>query len=452
MTNVADPGQAVRGPRRGVRRILETVSSGGPRPRNARDNPPTRGIVDPDQGMSACAPRPLEGLRVLELGQLLAGPFCGYMLAGFGAEVIKVEPPGTGDPLRRWRKLWGDTSLWWRSLSRDKRSITCDLRQPEGRDLVRRLVARGIDVLIENFRPGRMEAWGLGYEALAAMQPKLVMVRISGYGQTGPMAQRPGFANVAEAFGGLRHVTGEPGRPPVRTGISLGDSLAGLHAAYATLAAVYERDVRGSGRGQVVDVALYESVFNMMESLVPEYDLLGVVRQPSGGAVPGIVPSNTYPCVDGQVVIGANADRLFANLMRVIGRPDLAEDPRLRHNDGRSEHADEIDEAIAAYTRTRTRDEVLAVLEAAEVPSGPIYDAADIARDPHYAARGMLVPMELPDGTTVRMPAVVPRLSRTPPRSEWVGPELGEHNDEIYGTLLGLPPSTLADLRTRGII
>lgn len=397
--------------------------------------------------------RPLRGLRVLELGQLIAGPFCGFMLAGFGADVIKVEPPGLGDPLRRWRKVVDGTSLWWRSLARDKRSITCDLRKPAGRELVRRMVSGGIDVVVENFRPGRMEAWGLGYADLAAIDPRVIMVRVSGYGQNGPYAQRPGFANVAEAFGGLRYVTGEPDRPPVRTGISLGDSLAGLHAAYATLAAVYERDVAGSGRGQVVDVALYESVFNMMESLLPEYDRLGFVRERTGARLPGIVPSNTYRCADGGfVVVGANSDTLFTNLMRTIDRPDLAEDPRLRHNDGRSTHAEEIDAAIEAWTAARPLPEVLAAFEAAEIPSGPIMSIADIADDPHYAARGMLHPMRLPDGTTVRMPKLVPDLSRTPPASHHVGPDLGQDNDEIYGELLGLTEDERARLKADGVI
>jgi formyl-CoA transferase len=397
--------------------------------------------------------RPLRGLRVLELGQLIAGPFCGFMLAGFGAEVIKVEPPGSGDPIRTWRKLSDGTSLWWRTLARDKRSITCDLRKAEGRELVRRLVRTGIDVVIENFRPGRMEAWGLGYEALAAENPRVVMVRISGYGQTGPYAQRPGFANVAEAFGGLRHVTGHPDRPPVRTGVSIGDSLAGLHAAYATLAAIHERDVLGSGRGQVIDCALYESVFNMMESLLPEYDHLGFVRERTGSRLPGIVPSNTYACADdAYVVVGANGDAIFRRLMLAIERPDLADDPRLQRNDGRSQHAEAIDEAIESWTRTRPQAEVLATFVAAEIPSGPIMSIADIASDPHYQARGMFETLPLPDGTPLRVPKIVPTLSRTPPSSQRLGPELGEHNDEVYGALLGLGEAEIQRLRDAGVI
>ncbi len=396
--------------------------------------------------------RPLEGMTVLELGQLLAGPFCGFMLAGFGATVIKVEPPDGGDPIRRWRKLEDGTSLWWRSLARDKYCITADLRLPPGRDLVRDLIGTGVDVVVENFRPGRMEAWGLGYDALAAIDPRVIMVRISGYGQDGPYASRPGFANIAEAFAGLRHLTAEPDRPPVRGGVSLGDSTAGLHAAYATLAAVYERDIGGSGRGQVVDVALYESVFNLMESLLPEYDRLGEVRQPTGGALEGIVPSNTYRCQDGRIVIGANSTRLFVGLMRLVGRDDLADDPGLQRNDGRTTRAREIDAAIEAWTRGLPVRDALDALRTAEVPSGPINTIADIAADPHVQARAMMPELPLPNGTPLRVPAVVPKLSRTPPGSRWLGPELGQHNAQIYGERLGLDAARLRELREKGVI
>jgi formyl-CoA transferase len=402
-------------------------------------------------------PEALAGLRVLELGQLLAGPFAGHLLAGFGADVIKVEPPGTGDPIRTWRKLDGGTSLWWRSLARGKRSITCDLRKPAGRDLLRELLRTGIDVVIENFRPGRMEAWGLGYDELRAIDPRIIMVRISGYGQTGPYRDRPGFANVAEAFGGLRYVSGYADRPPVRTGVSLGDSLAGLHAAFATLAAVHERDRgptgEGSGQGQVIDVALSEAVLSVMESLVPEYDRLGHVRERTGSALPGIVPSNTYRCADGRyVVLGANSDGLFRKLMHAIGRPDLADDPRLRHNDGRSANAEALDAAIEAWTSTRPQAEVLAALVEADVPAGPIHSAADLFADPHVAARGLLEPVTLPDGSTLRVPRITPLLSRTPARSHFAGPDLGAHNAEVYGERLGLSPETLAQLREDGVI
>lgn len=396
---------------------------------------------------------PLAGLRVLELGQLIAGPFAGHMMASFGAEVIKVEAPGMGDPLRRWRKMHGDTSLWWYSLSRGKKSVTCNLREPQGQELVRRLVARGIDILIENFRPGTMERWGLDYETLSAIEPGLIMVRVSGYGQTGPKSKEPGFANIAEAFGGLRYTSGEPGRPPVRTGVSMGDSLAGMHAAYGALAAVHERSNNEEGRGQVVDVALYESVFNMMESLLPEYDLLGHVRQPCGAAVDGIVPSGSYRCSDGEyIAIGANSDRLFRNLMRAMDREDLAEDQALKHNDGRAKHAERIDAAIAAYTSRHSVGQVEAQLRAAEIPCGGILDAAAIANDPHYQARGMLQPMRLPDGIEVKMPGAVPKLSRTPAGSKQVGPRLGEHNDAIYGDWLGLTEAERKSLHQAGVI
>ena len=390
---------------------------------------------------------------MLELGQLLAGPFCGFMLAGFGATVIKVEPPGTGDAIRTWRVLDDDgTSLWWRSLARDKYSVTADLRRPEGRQIVRDLIHTGVDVVIENFRPGRMEAWGLGPEDLQAIDPRLILVRISGYGQDGPYASRPGFANIAEAFAGLRHLTAEPGRPPVRGGVSLGDTTAGLHAAYATLAAVYERDVGGSGKGQVIDVALYESMFNLMESLLPEYDRKGVVRQPTGGAMPGIVPSNTYACTDGRVVIGANSTRLYVALMRLCERDDLADDPVLSTNDGRSAQAARIDAAIEAWTTRHTCAEALARLRSAEVPSGPINTIADIAADPHVQAREMMPQLPLPSGDMLRVPAVVPKLSRTPAGSRWLGPELGEHNAKIYGERLGYDPETLEALRQAEVI
>lgn len=392
----------------------------------------------------------LAGLRVLELGQLLAGPFAGFLLAGFGAEVVKVEPPGEGDPLRRWRKLdEGGTSLWWRSLARNKKCVTADLRQAEGRELVRRLIERGVDIVIENFRPGRLEAWGLGPDDLWKIDPRIVIVRISGYGQTGPKASAPGFANVAEAVGGLRYTTGEPDRPPVRAGISLGDSLAGLHAAFATLAAIHERE--RSGRGQVVDCALVESVFSVMESLLPEYDRLGFVRERSGTTVPGIAPSNTYACTDGWVVLGANNDSLFARLMKAIDRPELAQDPALLHNDGRVREVDRIDAAISAWAATRTVAEALAVLEQAEVPSGPIQSIADIVKDPQLIARGLFERIALPDGSTLAVPRITPILSRTPATSERAGPELGADNESVYAEL-GLDAATLADLRTRGVI
>ena len=401
--------------------------------------------------LSPSAPLPLAGVRVLELGQLVAAPFCGMLLAAFGAEVIKIEPPVGGDPMRTWRKLYRGTSLWWYSMGRNKKSITLDLRHPQGQALFRRLVADGADVVVENFRPGRLEEWGLGPDDLARLQPGLVMVRISGFGQTGPYAQRPGFAAIAEALGGLRHLTGEPGRPPVRTGVSLGDTLAGLHGALGALLALRQRDA--SGRGQVVDTAIHESVFNMMESLLPEYDVLGYVRQPAGAALPGIVPSNTYACADGRlIVIGGNSDAIYRRLMDAIGRGDLARDPELQANPGRVARGGEIDAAIATWTARRPFDEVFRALEAAEVPVGPINDIADIARDPQFAARGMFESFSLEDGQPIRIPKVVPELSETPSRTHWLGPALGSHNREIFCGRLGLAPEELDALRSGGIV
>lgn len=396
----------------------------------------------------------LEGLRVLEMGQLIAGPFCGSMLAGHGAEVIKVEPPGQGDPLRRWRMLHDDTSLWWRSIARNKRSVTIDLRRSEGQAIVRRLVEGGhVDVVVENFRPGRLQAWGLGFEQLRAAAPRLIMASISGWGQDGPMREHPGFANIAESAGGLRHLTGEPGRAPVRAGLSLGDTLAGLHAAFGVLAAVHQRDVVGTGRGQLVDVALSESVFNMLESTLPEYAVFGHVRGRTGSALEGIAPTNTYPCADGRfVVIGANSDSMFGRLMRAIGRDELADDPALAGNAGRVARADALDEAIAAWTRTRTRDAVIEALRVAQVAVGPIRNIAEIRDDPQFEARGMFEAHSLPDGTPLTLPGWVPKMSETPARTRWIGPELGAHTDEVLGDWLGLDAEELGRLRASEII
>ncbi len=393
---------------------------------------------------------PLAGLRVIEMGQLIAGPFAGKTLGEFGAEVIKIEPPGVGDPLRRWREMAGDTSLWWHVQSRNKKSLTLDLKQPDGQEVVRRLV-RDADMLIENFRPGTLEKWGLGYEALSALNPGLIMVRISGFGQTGPYRDRPGFGVIGESMGGLRYLTAEPGRPPVRVGVSLGDSLAALYAVIGALVALRDRAQNG-GRGQVVDVALYESVFAIMESLLPEYDARGLVRQPGGGALPGITPSNSYPCRDGAyVLIAGNGDSIFKRLMRGIGRDDLADDPRFAHNDGRTAQAAFIDDAIAAWTRTRSLDEAVAMLERAEVPGGKVFTVADIAADPHYAARGMIASITLPEGGSLRVPGVVPKLSAAPGMVGGPGPALGQHTDEILAQL-GFDQSARADLRSRRVI
>ena len=387
------------------------------------------------------------------MGQLIAGPFAGFQLAAFGAEVIKIEPPGRGDPMRTWRKLDGDTSLWWYSIARNKKSITLDLRQPDGQEIVRRLLRAGADVLIENFRPGRMEEWGLDFETLRAIQPRLVMARISGFGQTGPYADRPGFAAIAEGIGGLRYVTGEPGRPPVRAGISLGDTLAGLHAALGTLVAIYQRDAGGSGKGQLVDTAIYESVFNVMESLLLEYDRYGHVRERSGAKLEGIVPSNTYRCRDGKyVIVGGNGDSIFRRLMRAIGRPDMADDARFAHNPGRVEHEAEIDAPIERFAAEHTSEEMQNILMGADVPTGPIYSIEDIARDPQYLSRGMFETVELPNGTPLRVSRVVPMLSDFEATTRWIGPRLGAHNDEVYGDLLGMDASERASLHERGII
>jgi formyl-CoA transferase len=392
---------------------------------------------------------PLQGIRVLELGSLIAGPFCAKTLADFGAEVIKVEPPGEGDPLRRWRRMRNGVSLWWHVQSRSKKSITLDLRRADGQAVVRRL-ARSCDILIENFRPGALERWNLGWEVLKAENPKLILVRISGYGQTGPYRGRPGFAAIAEAFGGLRYVTGFPDRPPVRPNLSIGDTLASLHGVIGALLALHH--LKSGGQGQVIDVALYESVFNVMESLLPEYDAQGVVRERSGSALPGIAPSNLYACSDGAyVLIAGNADSLYHRLMTAIGRTDLRDDPDLARNDGRAARMAEIDDAIGAWTAERTQEAVLAAMEQAEVPAGRIYSAADIAADPHYAARGMIEQIVAADGEPLKVPGIVPKLSSTPGAIRSAAPALGEHTDEVLRAV-GYSDAEIAELRKRKVL
>jgi len=392
---------------------------------------------------------PLSGLRVLELGQLIAGPFAGKTLADLGAETIKIEPPGTGDPLRKWRLLHDGTSVWWEVQSRNKRSVAIDLRKPEGQAIVRRLV-RETDVLIENFRPGTLEGWGLGYEALAAVNPGLVMLRISGYGQTGPYKDRPGFGVVGEAMGGLRHLTGEPGRVTVRVGVSIGDTLSALHGTIGVLAALRERD-RNGGRGQVVDVALYEAVFNCMESLLPEYSAFGAVRHAAGSSLPGIAPSNAYPCSDGWVLIAGNGDSIFQRLMRALGRGDLAADPGLADNAGRAERAAELDQAIADWTSTHTVKEALDVLDEARVPAGRIYTIEDIVADPQYQSRGMLLRTRTQAGLELDVPGIVPKLVRTPGSLRTPAPRLGQHTDEVL-MQSGFSREECDALRARGIV
>ncbi|MDE1981436.1 MAG: CoA transferase [Betaproteobacteria bacterium] len=392
---------------------------------------------------------PLAGLRVLELGQLIAGPFATKTLADLGADVIKVEPPGNGDPLRQWRLLHEGTSVWWEVQSRNKRSVAIDLRRPEGQALVRELAA-GVDILVENFRPGTLEGWDMSYEALSERNPGLILLRISGFGQTGPYRDQPGFGVVGEAMGGLRHLTGQPGEVPVRVGVSIGDTLAALHGTIGLLSALHERSANG-GRGQVVDVALYEAVFNCMESLLPEYSAFGVVREPAGSALPGITPSNAYPCLDGWVLVAGNGDSIFRRLMQAIGRQDLGEDPDLAHNEGRSRRAAEIDAAIGAWTQTLTITQVLEALQRANVPGGRIYTVADIARDPHYRARDMILSTTTAAGLALEVPGIVPKLSRTPGSLRRCAPRLGEDTDAVLGAL-GYDDAALQRLREQGVI
>ena len=393
--------------------------------------------------------KPLSGIRVLELGQLIAGPFAAKMLGEFGAEVIKIEPPGKGDPLRNWRLIHDGTSVWWQVQSRNKKSVSLDLRQPEAQDLIRSLV-KDIDVVVENFKPCTMEGWGLGWEDLRAINPRLVMLRVSGYGQTGPYRDLPGFGAIGEAMGGLRHLSGEPDRTPVRVGISIGDSLSALHGVIGILLALRARDQ--NGQGQMIDVALYESVFNMMESLLPEYAVFGEVRQPAGSSLPGIAPSNAYRCQDNKyVLVAGNGDSIFKRLMGVIGRPDLADAPELANNAGRVKHVVMLDDAISQWTGQHPLDEVLVRLNEGQIPAGKIYDVADIATDPHYQARGMILDGALPDGTPIKLPGIVPKLSETPGEVRSAAPALGQDTDDVLAGL-GIDEAKRADWRARGII
>ena len=394
--------------------------------------------------------KPLAGIKVVELGTLIAGPFAARILAEFGAEVIKIESPDGGDPLRKWRKLYEGTSLWWYLQARNKKSVTVNLKHPDGVEVVRRLVAEA-DIVVENFRPGVLDKLGLGWEALSKINPGLVMVRLSGFGQSGPMAQQPGFGAIGESMGGLRYVTGFPDRPPVKTGISIGDSIAALWGALGALMALRHKEVNG-GAGQVVDVALYEAVFAMMESLVPEFDVFGFVRERTGNIMPGITPSNTHTTRDGRhITIGANGDAIFRRLMRAMGREDLAEDPTLADNAGRDARRDELYALIDAWVAQHDEAAVLATLAAAEVPASRIYSVADMFADPQFLAREMLHSVKLPDGRDCRMPGVVPKLSATPGGSEWIGPALGEHTNEVLRGL-GYDAVRIAALRQAGAV
>ena len=391
---------------------------------------------------------PLSGLKVIEMGQLIAGPFAAKTLADFGADVVKIEPPKLGDALRKWRLLKDGTSIWWQVQSRNKRSLSLDLKQTEAQEIMRALVKES-DVLIENFRPGTLEGWGLDPQDLLKINPRLIVLRISGYGQTGPYRDKPGFGVVAEAMGGLRHLTAEPGRVPVRVGISIGDTLASLHGVIGILLALQER--HQSGEGQVIDIALYEAVFNCMESLLPEYSAFGEVRQAAGSALPGIAPTNAYLCADGgYVLVAGNGDSIFKRLMKLIGRDDLGNDPQLENNEGRVKRVVELDQAIGEWAKTLTTDKALEALDAVAVPAGRIYTVADITQDPHYKARGNIETIQMHDGTKVEVPGVIPKLSRTPGSIRTLAPDIGQNTDEILRGI-GLSDAQIASLKERGV-
>ncbi len=407
----------------------------------------TQWIRDP--ATQTATPRALQGVKVVEMGQLIAGPFCGKTLGEFGADVVKIEAPGAGDPLRNWRLIQDGTSVWWQVQSRNKRSIALDLRQQEAQDLARKLIAEA-DVLVENFRPGTLEGWGMSPEELHALNPGLVILRISGYGQTGPYRDLPGFGVIGEAMGGLRHLTAEPGRVPVRVGVSIGDTLAALHGVIGVMMALYHRKVNG-GAGQVIDVALHEAVFNVMESLLPEYSAFGAVREAAGSALPGIAPSNAYPCQDGWVLVAGNGDSIFKRLMATIGRQDLADDPQLADNAGRVARIAEIDAVIGGWTRTQSVQAVMDQLAAARVPAGKVYTAKDIAEDPHYRAREMILTQHTRDGHAVEVPGIVPKLSATPGTVRSSAPHVGDDTDAVLAEV-GLTAEQIAQLRAKGVI
>ena len=394
--------------------------------------------------------KPLSGMRVIEMGQLIAGPFTGSVLGYFGAEVIKIEPI-TGDPVRYWRLTENNTSYWWHSVSRNKKSITLNLKSDEGRQIAKDLILKS-DVLIENFKPGTLERWGMSPDDLKKDNPGLISARISGYGQTGPRSHLPGYASVCEGYGGFRYVNGFPDRPPVRPNLSIGDTLAGLHAAMGVMLAYIQREKDPNGKGQVVDTAIYESVFNLMEAVVPEYSGCGAIREPSGSTITGIVPTNTYLTSDDKhVIIGGNGDSIFKRLMIAIGRPDMAEDPRFEHNQGRVENEKEIDAAIEKWTREHTSDEILTTMDEVSVPAGPILSVEDMMNDEHYIARGMFQEVEA-NGRTLHIPAMLPILTETPGSTEWPGPELSEHTEEVLTELLGKDEGEITQLREDGVV
>lgn len=394
----------------------------------------------------------LKGLRVLELGTLIAGPFAGRIFADFGADVIKVESPATGDPIRKWRKMHGDTSLWWYVQARNKKSITLDLKQEEGKEIIKDLI-KETDIMIENFRPGKLEEWGIGYETLKEINPRLIMVRISGYGQDGPYNKKPGFGSIGEAMGGIRYLTGYPDRPPTRVGISLGDSVSSLYAVMSAMMAVYHRDVLGTNKGQFIDLALYEAIFSLMESMVPEYDQFQHIRERTGSTLPGIVPSNTYLCQDGKyIVIGGNGDSIFKRLMKAVGRNDMAESPLYATNDLRAGKSEELDEAIEEWTKTKTLKEALEALDSFDVPSGAIYSIEDMFQDVHYQAREMIQSVPVEDLGKLKMPGIVPKFSESPGDIKWAGPKLGEHNEEVFGNVLGYSAEKIQQLKAKGIL
>ncbi|MGM8211361.1 CaiB/BaiF CoA transferase family protein [Virgibacillus sp. W0430] len=394
----------------------------------------------------------LSGLRVLELGTLIAGPFAGRIFADFGAEVIKVETPKAGDPIRKWRHMHDDTSLWWYVQARNKKSITLDLKSNRGQELVKELV-KTTDVIIENFRPGKLEEWGIGYEDLKQINPRLIMVRISGYGQDGPYSKKPGFGSIGEAIGGLRYLTGYPDRPPTRVGVSIGDSVSSLYGVMSALMAIYHRDVVGTNQGQYVDVALYESVFSLMESLLPEYDYDNHIRERTGSMLPGIAPSNTYVCKDGKyIVIGGNGDSIFKRLMKAIGKEEIGTSAEFASNDLRAKQSEFLDQIIEAWTQTKTLQEAVKILDAYDVPAGPIYNIEDIVNDPHYAARDMIQEVDVDRLGKLKMPGIVPKFSKSPGEIKWAGPKLGEHNEEVYKEILGLSEKALQQLKDDQII